>query len=211
MATLNGGAFTRVDFDPSPRSSRVQVELRKHWKHVVKRLPPARRERWLDSQEGRSALGAATCNQLLKAIRGQFAAFAEAAASAAWVEAWAYRPAEAGELPAGLEFDAKGKLVYRPPAGAGNVRLVLGPQAVRNGMEHPPGTDPQAMAIAGPPTRRWTPPQAAADENRLDVMTPREAAQHTVEYDAPSPSAHAIQQIEMRGGVEQRSFPTSRH
>jgi hypothetical protein len=194
----HGGHPDRARVDPAPerRLTRVQEELRRNWREVVRLRPPAQRERWLDSQDGRSALGSATCTQLLNAIRTRFTALAAGAASSCWVEAWESH----GELPPGLDFDGRGRLTMDRSASA----LVLGVPCVRTGLDHPAGSDPLAAPIASAPTARWTPPQAVAVENLLDSMGTLKA----IAYDYPaSPSAHAIRTIEARRGREREVKP----
>jgi hypothetical protein len=195
VVTLAGGLCPVAE--PSYRSARVQSELRRHWKETIKRQAPAVRERFLDSPEGRAALGAATCKQLLKAIRSQFESLAAGAAAAGWLDRWMFH----GELPPGLEFDPRGRLKLKPDGRVHAARLVLGVRRVRNGVEHPAGTEPGALPIAGPASSRWTPPQAVELEDWIDLMEPNEAAKEAMEWPA-SPSAHVIQQIEIRRGRE---------
>jgi hypothetical protein len=117
---------------------KVQVELRRHWREVVRQQPPERRERFLDSPEGIVALGAQTCRELLKAIRRQRHSLEANAAGAAMLRGWE----RDGAMLPGFEFDSKGRLKpveseeRRRP---GAVRLKLSRAGVRAGMEHPPG------------------------------------------------------------------------
>jgi hypothetical protein len=157
------------------RCAKVQLELRRRWREVVRQQPPERRERFLDSQEGIVALGAQTCRELLKAIRRQRHSLEANAAGAAMLRGWE----RDGAMLPGFEFDSKGRLKpveseeRRRP---GAVRLKLSRAGVRAGMEHPPGEGVGLDPIAGVPTRRWTPPQAVDVEDLLDGMGGREAA-----------------------------------
>lgn len=157
------------------RSARVQVELRRYWREVVRQQPPERRERFLDSPEGIVALGAQTCRQLLKTLRRQRQCLETTAAGTSMLSGW-HRD---GSMLPGFEFDDKGRL---KPAGdpervrPGAVRLKLSREGVRAGMEHPPGEGLGQDPIAGVPTRRWTPPQAVDVEDFLDALGGREAA-----------------------------------
>ena len=71
------------------RTVLVQAELRRNWKRKLKRLPPAKREQFLKSQAGRSALGAKACHDLLKEIAARVDAVAGRTAGAAWTDAYA--------------------------------------------------------------------------------------------------------------------------
>lgn len=69
LGSATAAVLVRAEVDDGRRSVRVQAELRAHWKQVVKRQPPATRERWLDSADGIAALGAKLARQLLRALR----------------------------------------------------------------------------------------------------------------------------------------------
>lgn len=74
----------------------------------------------------------------------------------------------------------------------GAVRLVLSRHGVRYGTEHAPGTAAEEEPTAGPPRRRWTPPQAVGLEDLLDGQSVKEACF----YPHPgSPSADVINRI----------------
>lgn len=173
LACAHGGSDVSVS-SPDLRCARVQLELRKHWREVVRQQPPERRERFLDSPEGIVALGAQTCRALLKTLRRQRHSFEATAAGAAMLNGWE----RDGAMLPGFEFDEKGRLkpVRNPErTRPGAVKLRLSRAGVRTGMEHEAGVvgmDP----IAGVPTRRWTPPQAVDVEDLLDGMGGREAA-----------------------------------
>jgi hypothetical protein len=155
------------------RCARVQAELRRHWREVVRREPPRARERFLNSQEGIVALGAQTCRELLKAIWRRRRNLEATAAGASVLEAW---ERDEAMLP-GFEFDGKGRLkpvMSDERRRRGAVRLKLSRVGVRAGMEHPPGVH-DSDPIAGVPTRRWTPPQAVGLEDELDGMSAKEA------------------------------------
>ncbi|HEX8916128.1 MAG TPA: hypothetical protein VF796_27515 [Humisphaera sp.] len=201
LGSATAAVLVRAEVDDGRRSVRVQAELRAHWKQVVKRQPPATRERWLDSADGIAALGAKLARQLLRALRARAEAVAAAAPSAALYDAWAY----GDEQLEGLGFDAAGRLVRvaRPDGRRRHaVRLVPGVPAVRNGEEHPPGSPPNWEPVAGPPSSRWTPPQAVGLEDEIDALDWWAAARASMVWPG-SPSAQSIRMIGILKGTEQ--------
>ncbi|MDB5295599.1 MAG: hypothetical protein JWO31_1582 [Phycisphaerales bacterium] len=201
------GLLLRAELSPSGRSVRIQADLRKRWKEVVRRQAPHARERFLDSADGRAALGAQTCQALLKRLRRQHDEVTTTAAGPAMTGGWTAR----GDCLEGLAFDDLGRIVPpghhydrtgrlartldpktgRPVPVPNAPRLVLGRHGVRDGREQPAGSD-ATLEDAGPPVRRWTPSPAVELEDHLDGMTLGQALAHTAEHPSSCSAAMII-------------------
>lgn len=150
------------------RSVRIQEELlRAHWKDVVKKRPPAERLRWVESQEGITALGAKMAGELAKAIRALVDSTRDDVCGDDWLEAFEHR---------GEKF---------PPGGVKGTAMVRSRVATSYGLNV--ANEPDRLLTRG--HRRWTPPQAVTTEDAMDGMTANEAMLYR---HPPSPSAIAI-------------------
>jgi hypothetical protein len=170
--------------------------LRAKWKDEIKKLPPAVRARWLESQEAITALGAANARTISRLLQKQEKLLSQVLCSQDLFIEWLCW----GIVPHGLTL-IDNRLVRRVDADRKYaVRLVRGRALVRYGNE---AGGPGHLPEADVGHRRWTPPQAVAVEDELDLLDPLDA----LVYDHPSsPSAEAIKRIGWRKGRERLKF-----
>lgn len=143
------------------RSVALKDQLHAKWRDQVRRLKPGEREAWLRTQEAFVAFGVKGCRELLVAIANERQLVADLVPSLPWLDAW-----ERGERPAFQACD------FGRPHGVCPV-LSRGRVAVGDGDR----------------LRRYTPPQAVAEEDLIDLMGELDALVHP---HPASPSAVVI-------------------
>jgi len=175
------------------RSVQLADVLRAKWKNVIKHKSPSERWTWLTGPEGITALGAKTAASMARQIERRHYEVSHSVCSPPWDVAWI----TLGELPPGLRFVGDDHVVTMS-ANDGRryaVRLLRSVGLIRNGNNHAEGELP----TAGPGTSRWTPPQAIAVEDELDLLSVKGADYY--EFPA-SCSAEAIRRIGFMRGRE---------
>lgn len=208
-----------------PRSVGMQDQVLAHWREVVSKLPPDRRQAWLKTPEAIAGLGARRCADILQGIRLVRSTLEASVPGQEWLEAWgrtgAMLPAfDANHQGGGLRWRGgwTDSITYRAGDGVryrgANYAAIaqstgISPRVNRECWRPTDARQHAARMVLsrcktrigfdGEPTWRFTPPQAVAVEDELDALTPLQADFY---QSAPSPSAVVIRRIGELGAKE---------
>ena len=132
------------------RSVSLRDRLQADWDERVRQLRPSEREAWLRTQEAYVAFGVGRCREMLASIARVRADLKESVVSLPWLVAWERR----NELSPSYSTDHQCDRRH-------SAKMVL--------------SEGYTAVGDGPRRRRFTPPQAVAEEDLFDLMGEDEA------------------------------------